>query len=544
MISFLNRLFTPVPASRMGLLIQLRIRFIQALAVLAVAIGLAVLVTLLINQEYGTGTVFAVFFIGFSLAIYMLASRAYVILATACLLALFIITLVDFNIAIYLMSMLIVLSSAILLNFPLFFVVNALTLVYYIVNMVSVISSAPTFAVVFQEISLLLSLIAAGLTTRYFIYVSQGFIDQSRRSASLLQATAEIGHELSQYLELDELFKESVNLIRDRFGFYHVQIFMLDESRTNAILVASTGEAGRRLLMRQHSLGVGSNSVIGVVTGRAESLIAVSGVPGTMHRFNELLPETKAELAVPIMDGEKVIGALDVQSRWANAFEESDVRALQSLANLLSGAIRNAQLFEAQSQSVKEQQRLLLDSEANLREIQRLNQQLTRTGWDQYLKDKRDSFGVTVADEKLIMDGSWSESLMEAALKQRPVAKQVDDTPVVAVPVILRNEVIGAIEVEPSRELSPAETLEMLEAVAQRLASGLENARLFEEAQASTAREQDINRIVSQYQAVTTVDDLLQITLRELSQTLGAERGAIRLTSGHQGDSLNGNTGQ
>jgi GAF domain-containing protein len=173
---------------------------------------------------------------------------------------------------------------------------------------------------------------------------------------------------------------------------------------------------------------------------------------------------------------------------------------------------------------VKEQQRLLLDSEANLREIQRLNQQLTRTGWDQYLKDKRDSFGVTVADEKLIMDGSWSESLMEAALKQRPVAKQVDDTPVVAVPVILRNEVIGAIEVEPSRELSPAETLEMLEAVAQRLASGLENARLFEEAQASTARE--------------------QITLRELSQTLGAERGAIRLTSGHQGDSLNGNTGQ
>jgi GAF domain-containing protein len=544
MISFLNRLFTPVPASRMGLLIQLRIRFIQALAVLAVAIGLAVLVTLLINQEYGTGTVFAVFFIGFSMAIYMLASRAYVILATACLLALFIITLVDFNIAIYLMSMLIVLSSAILLNFPLFFVVNALTLVYYIVNMVSVISSAPTFAVVFQEISLLLSLIAAGLTTRYFIYVSQGFIDQSRRSASLLQATAEIGHELSQYLEMDELFKESVNLIRDRFGFYHVQIFMLDESRTNAILVASTGEAGRRLLMRQHSLGVGSNSVIGVVTGRAESLIAVSGVPGTMHRFNELLPETKAELAVPIMDGEKVIGALDVQSRWANAFEESDVRALQSLANLLSGAIRNAQLFEAQSQSVKEQQRLLLDSEANLREIQRLNQQLTRTGWDQYLKDKRDSFGVTVADEKLIMDGSWSESLMEAALKQRPVAKQVDDTPVVAVPVILRNEVIGAIEVEPSRELSPAETLEMLEAVAQRLASGLENARLFEEAQASTAREQDINRIVSQYQAVTTVDDLLQITLRELSQTLGAERGAIRLTSGHQGDSLNGNTGQ
>lgn len=544
MIAFLNRLFTPVPESRMGLLIQLRIRFIQSLAGLAVSIGVAVLATLLLNSEFGDGTVFSVFFIGISMAIYLLASRAYVLLATAALLTLFVFTMLSFNISIYLMSMLLVLSAAILLNLPLFFVVNALTLLYYISHMITVISAAPDFAVVFQEVSLLLSLLAAGLTTRYFIYVSQGFIDQSRRSASLLQATAEVGHTLSEYLDINELFSESVDLIRDRFGFYHVQIFMLDESRTSAVLVASTGEAGRRLLMRQHSLGVGSNSVIGVVTGRAESLIAVSGVTGSMHRFNELLPETKAELAVPIMDGDKVIGALDVQSRWANAFEESDVRALQSLANLLAGAIRNARLFEAQALSVQEQQRLLLDSEANLREIQRLNQQLTRTGWDEYLKGNQDAVGVMVANEQISKALDWSEPLKEAALKQRAVTKKVDNAAVVAVPVILRNEVIGAIEVEPSQDVSQAETLEMLEAVAQRLASGLENARLFEEAQASTMREQDINRIVSQYQAVTTVDDLLQITLRELSQTLGAERGAIRLTSGHQGDSLNGNTGQ
>lgn len=542
MIAFLNRLFTPVPASRMGLLIQLRIRFIQALAVLAIGVGLTALSLLLLNEDFGTGTIFVVFFVGMGFAIYMLVSRAYVILATAILLGLFILTMLNFNIAIYLMSMLLILSSAILLNFPLFFVVNGFTLLYYIAQMVTAVSASQGFAEVFQEVSLLISLIAAGLTTRYFIYVSQSFIDQSRRSAALLEATAEVGHSLSQYLELDELFRQSVDLIRDRFGFYHVQVFMLDESRTNANLVASTGEAGRRLLMRQHSLGVGSNSVIGMVTGRAEALIAVSGVAGSMHRFNELLPETKAELAVPIMDGDKVIGALDVQSRWTNAFSDGDVRALQSLANLLAGAIRNAQLFQTQAGSVQEQQRLLLDSEANLREIQRLNQQLTRTGWDEYLSNNREFAGVTVANERFSDDLSWSEPLIEATLKQRAVTRQVDNASVVAVPVMLRNEVIGAIEVEPAADVSQAETLEMLEAVAQRLATGLENARLFEESQASTMREQDINRIVSQYQAVTTVEDLLQITLRELSQTLGAERGAIRLTSG-QGDSLNGNTG-
>src|SRR5690606_26051157 len=99
----------------------------------------------------------------------------------------------------------------------------------------------------------------------------------------------------------------------------------------------------------------------------------------------------------------------------------------------------------------------------------------------------------------------------------------------VAVPVVLRGEVIGAIEVEPSEEIEAANTVEMMQAVAQRLAISLDNARLFEEAQAATAQEQRINQIVTRYQSANSVDDLLRITLTELSQTLGAQHGAIRL---------------
>jgi GAF domain-containing protein len=95
--------------------------------------------------------------------------------------------------------------------------------------------------------------------------------------------------------------------------------------------------------------------------------------------------------------------------------------------------------------------------------------------------------------------------------------------------VVLRGEVIGAIEVEPGDSAAQSDTVEMVQAIAQRLASSLDNARLYEEAQVATAQEQRINQIVTQYQAATTVDDLLRITLTELSEALGAQRGAIRL---------------
>jgi GAF domain-containing protein len=82
--------------------------------------------------------------------------------------------------------------------------------------------------------------------------------------------------------------------------------------------------------------------------------------------------------------------------------------------------------------------------------------------------------------------------------------------------------------------------MEMVQAVAQRLALSLENARLFEETQQAASREQRINEIVGRYQAVTSVDELLRYTLTELSQTLGAERSAIRLGKVNANGSSNG----
>jgi GAF domain-containing protein len=279
--------------------------------------------------------------------------------------------------------------------------------------------------------------------------------------------------------------------------------------------------------------------VIGRVTQSGEPALARDTDRDAVYYRNELLPNTRSELALPLLDGNKIIGALDVQSTRPNAFQPNDIQALQVLANQLATAVRNARLFEQQRLSAQENKRFFLEAESNLREIQRLNQQLTKTGWAEFLRDYRTRSGVTLEADRVVAEAHWSEPLAAASQKREPITQTNGDGHVIAVPVMLRGEVIGAIEVEPGSEVSETDAVDMVQAVAQRLAVSLDNARLFEEAQVVTAQEQHINAIVSQYQSVNSVDDLLRITLTELSQSLGARRGAIRLGSDPQ-ETLNG----
>lgn len=382
------------------------------------------------------------------------------------------------------------------------------------------------------------ALVVVSVITRFFIATTEATARQAQRSADLLQATSEVAQITSQLLDRGELFKQATDLIRDRFGFYHVQIFMLDSERRYAVLVASTGNVGQQLLNKGHRLAVGSQSVIGRVTQLGELVVARDADTGTVHARNELLPSTRSELALPLLDGDQIIGALDVQSTQRDAFDAIDIQALTVMANQVSTAIRNARLFEEQNISVQENKRLFFEAETSLREIERLNRQLTRHAWQDYLGEKSSSVGVQVRKDGTLTDVQWSSSMIEASRRLRPV--RAEDEQAVAVPIVLRGEVIGAIEVETGKKSGNEETIEMVQSVAQRLAISLDNARLFEEAQQATLQEQRLNEIVGRYQSAATVDELLQITLQELSHSLGAKGGMIRLGLVQNGHSQNG----
>ena len=174
------------------------------------------------------------------------------------------------------------------------------------------------------------------------------------RRAVQLQTGAEVSRAASSILNPDELLPRVVELIRDAFDFYYVGIFLVDRDGQYAVLCAGTGEAGRLMLERDHRLEIGDSSMIGWCVAHCEPRVA-QDVGGETVRFdNPLLPETRSELALPLVSRGRVLGAMSVQSRQASAFSEQDISVLQTMTDQVANAIANAQLFEQERRRASE----------------------------------------------------------------------------------------------------------------------------------------------------------------------------------------------
>ncbi len=174
----------------------------------------------------------------------------------------------------------------------------------------------------------------------------QRLLRQAQRRALELQTASEIARDTTSTLSLDLLLNRIVNLLSERFNFYHTSIFLVDESGENAVVRESTGEAGKEMKRRNHKLIVGSRSVVGRVTGNGEPYIVNNVLEDTTYLPNPLLPDTRAEMGIPLKISNKVIGALDLQARDVNAFHQDDVHVLQILADQIAIAIENARAYE------------------------------------------------------------------------------------------------------------------------------------------------------------------------------------------------------
>jgi GAF domain-containing protein len=377
-------------------------------------------------------------------------------------------------------------------------------------------------------------LTACGVLAGIFSNELQRVLRYSGRLITQLRATAEIAQIAATVGGPDELMQRTVSYIRDRFGFYHVQIFLIDAERRYANLVASTGEVGEMLMQRGYRLAVGSQSAIGRALQTAEPSIITSReteLDGLSQRTTELLRETRSELVLPLIVGDQVIGVLDVQSARPSAFALEIVDSLTILATQVGVAVFHSRQLEEHKVALSDTRRLFLEAEVNLREAQRLNQRLTGQAWEDYLKSRSSQIvGYTLADNRLQRDSTWTPELQQAAGSRRAVlSSPKPDRQIIAVPIELRGRAIGAIEVEMEGAIRQTETLEVLQSVAQRLALSIDNARLFEQAQDIAQRELEVNTISTNLQSLNDIDDLARATIQELSRALGAAQASIRL---------------
>jgi signal transduction histidine kinase len=180
----------------------------------------------------------------------------------------------------------------------------------------------------------------------------QNYARSLERRVVHLQVAAEIAREATLLDKMDDLLNRAVTLVRDRFGFYHAGIFLVENDY--AVLRAATGEAGAAMLAAQHQLKVGEVGIVGYVTGTGQPRIALDVGTDAAYFRNPYLPETRSEMAVPLQVGRQIIGALDVQSRQANAFHSEDIAILQTLSDQLAIAIENARLYESAQRRLDE----------------------------------------------------------------------------------------------------------------------------------------------------------------------------------------------
>ena len=194
--------------------------------------------------------------------------------------------------------------------------------------------------------------------TRQLRQTLEGLEDLVAVRTARLEATNEVGRVASSILNRDDLITRIVNLITDRFGYYYAAIFLVDENGEWAELKDATGEGGAALKKQGHRLLVSGKNMVGLAIRTYTPRIAQDVDEETVRFANPLLPETRSEIALPLMVGDHVIGALDVQSKNVRAFDQQVIETLQTLASQVAIAIENAALFERTQRAAETQQRL------------------------------------------------------------------------------------------------------------------------------------------------------------------------------------------
>lgn len=169
---------------------------------------------------------------------------------------------------------------------------------------------------------------------------------RNARRAERLRAAAEIGLLACTAQDLDTMLQDLVALVCERFDVQNGQVFLLDRDDRLAVLRVSTGEAGQMALARGHRVEVGSQGVIGQVTAGAGPIVVLETDAG---QHEELMPEMRSELALPLALNERIVGALDVQSSRIDAFQPEDVEALQKVADQIAVAVDNTRTLASEA---------------------------------------------------------------------------------------------------------------------------------------------------------------------------------------------------
>ncbi|HXK41240.1 MAG TPA: GAF domain-containing protein [Anaerolineae bacterium] len=349
-----------------------------------------------------------------------------------------------------------------------------------------------------------------------------------------LQTAAEISRATSSILNLEELLPRAVELVRERFGYYYVGAFLIDDTGKWAVLRAGTGAAGAQMLQMGHRLLIGGQSMVGAAMQERQARIAFDVGREAVRFDNPLLPETRSEIALPLISRGDVIGALTIQSALPEAFSESDILVLETVADQIASAIANAWLFA--------------EAQERFEELQRMQRELTGEAWAKYVRGQT-VVGYAYDASRLVPlleSGSepadevsqlWRqrEALALADLTRGKVTQQQDDQGAFVLAPITSplGEPLGILGVDTTLETPEEgwseEDLELLQAVREQVGMALENRLLFEQTTSVLTETTTLYEVGQKITEAHTEADIFHAVIEGLSRRPESERVSVGL---------------
>ncbi len=341
------------------------------------------------------------------------------------------------------------------------------------------------------------------------------------RRRSHLISGRQIGRSISLKNNSKDLMQDAVNLIQSQFGYHFVGIYLADERNEYAVLQAASGETGQMMLAHNHKLRIRDEGFIGYVITRGEPRLALDVEEDAIYSQDANLLETKSELALPLKVGNRIFGVLDIHSDKRDAISQEDSDILQSVADQVAILIEKTHQIE--------------NLQSSLADLQNAYSVYSRDSWRFHLQGSNKNLSYSFADNNLIRKETLNAQELDVIQSGRKLVintikgESEDQEALLLIPIILRDQSLGVLNIRYKGKYIPPELEEMAESVSSRLSIAIENARLLEDIQSRADRERVVDTIAAKVRAARDIDSILQTTASELGRFLGVDEVRVHL---------------
>ncbi len=340
------------------------------------------------------------------------------------------------------------------------------------------------------------------------------------RKTNQLEASRKLVVRLADAGDADQITNTTAQVIQ-QMGYHQVNVFLNDERKEYTILRASTGETGKKLLESGYRLRIG-DGIVGTVASSGKLRVVRDTEGSSNYLSTPALPDTRAELAVPLLINGQVAGVLDVQSTSGDAFVLDEIDEITNLSSLITLGIEKVNLLEQ-----------LKNSES---QFEATTGQATRSAWDIHLKSGKRGYAFRYKHARIERNASHTPESLQAlkvgtTVISTPPASAQSTQPfaTLAVPIKIRNQTLGVINLRVAAGRVSSEMISLVEGIVNRLSASLENARLLEELQSRAERERLVGEIASRVRAANDIDSILRTTAGELGRALDVSEVVIEL---------------